>query len=151
MLISPASLSILFFFFLMWKCESVSVWEFDWADWLTFFFFLNNLAVQWVCDMPALITIYIYIYIYIFGSCCTTTTMFVLCVVCLWVVCCVFVCYKCFYFWWVSGCVCVLGWACWWMCLCVLCSHITQVSILEISILELKLGKKQLKFFFKII
>ena len=46
----------------------------------------------------------------------------------------------------VGGCVCVLGWACWWVCLCVVCSHITQVSILE-----LKLGKKQFKKILKII
>ena len=78
-----------FFFFLMWKCESVSVWEFDWRIGWPPFFFFNNLAVQWVCDTPVQ-----------------------------WV-CCVFVCYKCFYFWWIIGCVCVLGWACWWVCLCV--------------------------------
>ena len=100
-----------------------------------------------MCDTPALITIYILGPVVQSQQCLCC----VLCVVCLWVVCCVFVGYKCFYFWWVSGCVCVLGWACWLVCLCVLCSHITQVSILEISILELKLGKKQFKFFLKII
>ena len=111
----PQHLSFKFFFFL---CGSESQWVCEnliggLADLFFFFcFFFNNLAVQWVCDTPVQ-----------------------------WV-CCVFVCYKCFYFWWVSGCVCVLGWAYWWVCLCVLCSHITQVSILEISILELKLGKK---------
>ena len=123
MLISPASLSIIFFFFLMWKCESVSVWEFDWADWLTFFF-INNLAVQWVCDMPALITIYIYIYIY-FGSCCTTITMFVLCVLC-----CMFV-----------GCV---------LCVCVLCVHILpKFQFWKFQFWNWNLEKNNLNFFWK--
>ena len=129
------------------------------AEFNFFFFFFPvfvflNLAVHILCSLHLTRShvcthnnIYIYIYIFLGPVvqpqqclCC------VFCVVCLWVVCYVFVCYKCLCFWWVSGCVCVLGWACWWVCLCVVCSHITQVSILE-----LKLGKKQFKKILKII
>ena len=123
-------LSIFFFFF------DVELWEPDWPIWLTFtssFFFYPvfvflNLAVHTLCSLasytPALVTIFFFFFL---GP--VVQPQQCLCVVCLWVVCCVFVCYKCFCFWWVSGCVCVLGWACWWVCLCVVCSHITQVSI----------------------
>ena len=83
-----------FFFIFYFLCGTVSVWEFDWLT-LTFFFFFPvfvflNLAVLCSLHLTRSHTcthnnIYIYIYFFV-GSCCTTTTMFVLCVLC-----CVFV------------------------------------------------------------
>ena len=151
-----------FFFFL-----NVELWESDWPIWLTLtssfcpvFVFLN-LAVHTLCSLASYTPALIKIFFFFLGP--VVQPQQCLCVVCLWVLCCVFVCYKCFCFWW---CVCVLGWACCilfgldffkaqilWMDFEVIhcstwawASHITQVSILK-----LKLGKKQFKIFLKII
>ena len=159
----------LFFFFdvELWVCENL-IGQFGWLSLFSFFFFFFflflsflNLAAHTLCSLASYTPALINFFFFFLGP--VVQPQQCLCVVCLWVVCCVFVCYKCFCFWW---CVCVLGWACCilfgldffkaqklWMDFEVIhcstwawASHITQVSILE-----LKLGKKQFKKILKII
>ena len=143
-------------FFFMWNCENL-IGQFGW---LSLFFFFFYLAVHTLCSLasytPALITFFFFwVLLYNHNNVCVLCVCG-LCVVCLCVI-------SVFVFGW---CVCVLGWACCilfgldffkaqklWMDFEVIhcstwawASHITQVSILE-----LKLGKKQFKKILKII
>ena len=135
----------------------MSIWLANLADFHFFFFFFSvfiflNSAVHTLCSLvsytPALITKFFFFF---FGSLLYTVSEYLTPLICVFVF---------------GGCVCVLGWACCilfgldffkaqklWMDFEVIhcstwdwASHITQVSILE-----LKLGKKQFKKILKII
>ena len=143
----------IFFIFLFFWCGTVRIWLANLVDFHHFFFFFC--LFKFGCPHTVLPCVL---------HACTHNKFFFwvllynhnnVCVLCLWVVCCVFVCYKCFCFW----LVCILFGLDFfkaqklWMDFEVIhcstwawASHITQVSILE-----LKLGKKQFKKFLKII
>ena len=105
-------LSFFFFFFFFW-CGTVRIWLANLADFNFFFYFSCFCLFKFGCPHTVLPCIL---------HACTHNNFFFLglvvqpqqclCVVCLWVLCCVFMCYKCFCFWWVCFCF-------WWVCLCV--------------------------------